>query len=165
MVVPGPFEQFALSPDGTWGIAIERDGFQPLPGPGRAVRFDLVRGRTEVLEHGNDVVAIALDAGGTLVATSSVDRTVRVSRASGGPSHLLLGADGTIDSLSFSPDSRWLAVGTADKTVVLLEGDRRVVSHTLSGHQDYVQAVALSPDGKLLASGSRDRNIRIWKAP
>ena len=109
VVVPLPIDQFALGPDGKWGVAIERDRFQPQPGPGRAVRFDLVRGSTEVLEHGDDVIAIALDPGGTLVATSSADRTVRVSRVSGGPPHLLLGAEGAIYSLAFSPDSRWLA--------------------------------------------------------
>ena len=96
VVVPLPIDQFALGPDGKWGVAIERDRFQPQPGPGRAVRFDLVRGSTEVLEHGDDVIAIALDPGGTLVATSSADRTVRVSRVSGGPPHLLLGAEGAI---------------------------------------------------------------------
>ena len=109
VVVPLPIDQFALGPDGKWGVAIERDRFQPQPGPGRAVRFDLERGSTEVLEHGDDVIAIALDPGGTLVATSSADRTVRVSRVSGGPPHLLLGAEGAVDSLAFSPDSRWLA--------------------------------------------------------
>ena len=56
-----------------------------------------------------DVIAIALDPGGRLVATSSADRTVRVSRASGGPPHLLLGAEGATYSLAFSADSRWLA--------------------------------------------------------
>ena len=109
VVVPVPIDQFALGPDGTWGVAIQRDRFQPQPGPGRALRFDLVRGSTEVFEHGGDVIAIALDPGGRLVATSSADRTVRVSRVSGGLPHLLLGAEGAIYSLAFSPDSHWLA--------------------------------------------------------
>jgi WD40 repeat protein/predicted Ser/Thr protein kinase len=109
VVVPRPIDQFALGPDGTWGVAIERDRFHPQAGPGRAVRFDLVRGSTENLEHGDGVIAIALDAGGALVATISVDRTVRVSPVSGGPPHLLLGAEGAISSIAFSPDSRWLA--------------------------------------------------------
>jgi WD40 repeat protein len=44
-----------------------------------------------------------------LTATISADRTVRVSPVSGGPPHLLLGAEGAINSIAFSPDSRWLA--------------------------------------------------------
>jgi WD40 repeat protein len=109
VVVPRPIDQFALGPDTTWGVAIERDRFQPLPGPGRAVRFDIARGSTEDLGHGDGVIAVALDAGGTLTATISADRTVRVSPVSGGPPHLLLGAEGAINSIAFSPDSRWLA--------------------------------------------------------
>ena len=109
VVVPRPIDQFALGPDGSWGVAVQRDQVEPQNAPSHAVRFDLVRGTTEVLEHGDDVIAIALDPGGRLVATSSADRTVRVSRVSGGPPHLLLGAEGAISSVAFSPDSRWLA--------------------------------------------------------
>ncbi len=88
-----------------------RAGSLPSRNPRPAARSGSTScvGRTEVLEHGDDVIAIALDPGGTLVATSSADRTVRVSRVSGGPPHLLLGAEGAIYSLAFSPDSRWLA--------------------------------------------------------
>jgi WD40 repeat protein len=108
-LLPPPIDQFVLGPDGNWGVAVQGDSTQAQRPPSRALRFDLVRGTTELLEHGDDVVAIALDRSGTLVATSNADRTVRVSRVSGGPPHLLLGAEGVIDSLTFSPDGRWVA--------------------------------------------------------
>jgi WD40 repeat protein len=90
-------------------VAVRRERSQSQTARSHALRFDLVRGSTESLEHGDDVIAIALDPGGRLVATSNADRTIRVSRVSGGPPHLLLGAEGAIYSLAFSPDSRWLA--------------------------------------------------------
>jgi WD40 repeat protein len=109
VLVPPPIDQFAVAPDGKWGVAIQGSRAQPQPGPRRAIRFDLVRGSTQVLEHGDAVTAIALDPGGRLVATGSADSTLRVSPVSGGPPHLLLGAEMAISSVTFSPDSRWLA--------------------------------------------------------
>ena len=109
VVVPSRLGQFALGPDGRWGVAVKRDRPEPEPQQGLAVKFDVVRGTTQDLDHGTDVSAIALDARGSLVATGGADGTIRVSPVSGGPAHLLLGAEGAIYSLAFSPDSRWLA--------------------------------------------------------
>ena len=109
VIVPSPLGRFALSADGRWGVAVKRDRPEAEQRRGRAVRFDVVRGTTEDLDHGTDVSAIALDARGSLVATGGTDGTIRVSPVSGGPPHLLLGAEGAIYSLAFSRDSRWLA--------------------------------------------------------
>ena len=109
VVVASPLRQFALGPDGRRGVAVKRDDLQAEPRQVGAVRFDVVGGTTEDLDHGTNVTAIALDASGSMVATGDANGTIRVSLVSGGPPHLLLGAEGAIYSLAFSPDSRWLA--------------------------------------------------------
>ena len=71
--------------------------------------------------------------------------------------------DGTVRSVAFSPDGKWVAAG-GDRSARLFDaatGDRL---QTLKGHAGEVNAVAFSPDGGLLASGSRDKTVRVWEA-
>jgi WD40 repeat protein len=59
-----------------------------------------------------------------------------------------------VNSVSFSPDGKFLASGEWDKTVKVWEvGSWREVA-TLRGHGGICVSVSFSPDGKFLASGS-----------
>ena len=107
----------AVSRDGR--VVVAREGTEERP-RGATFRIDVDQGTAEPLPaHGNDVVEVALDPSGTLVATGSTDGTVRVGRVSGGEPHILFGQTGWIRSLAFSPDGRWLvASGDAPKIYI-----------------------------------------------
>jgi WD40 repeat protein len=109
VVLQPPIGPFAVAPGGRFGVAMRHDRLDSASESREAVRFDLERGTVEVLPHGTDVGAIALDPTGSLVATGASDGSIRVSRVSGEAPHLLLGQAGSIYSLAFSPDGKKLA--------------------------------------------------------
>ncbi|NMB75033.1 MAG: protein kinase [Myxococcales bacterium] len=70
------------------------------------------------------------------------------------------GHQGFGSCLSFSPDGRWLASGSADQTVRLLDVARGQFSHVLQ-HPAYVTELAFSPDGSLI-TGCFDGSLRRY---
>jgi WD40 repeat protein len=63
---------------------------------------------------------------------------------------------------SFSPDGKYLALGSMDGTVILWDVIQREQVAALNGHKWAVLSVAFSPDGKYLASGSMDDTVILW---
>jgi WD40 repeat protein len=64
--------------------------------------------------------------------------------------------------LAFSPDNRWLAIGTPRGSVQLWDVEEGRILADVRGHQSTVGCFAFRPDAKALASGSSDRSIVIW---
>jgi WD40 repeat protein len=75
----------------------------------------------------------------------------------------LEGHSNDVNSVSFSPDGKFLASGSRDKTIKIWEVGSWELIKTLEGHSGSVYSVSFSPDGKFLASGSRDETIKIWE--
>jgi WD40 repeat protein len=73
-----------------------------------------------------------------------------------------LGHSGNVESVAFSPDDKYLASGSKDKTVKLWSVESQKEITTLQGHSSSVKSVAFSPDGKYLASGSDDKTVKLW---
>jgi hypothetical protein len=78
-------------------------------------------------------------------------------------SHVLLsGGQGNL-SLAISQNGRWLAIGTENGTIQILDlsnpGTKPV---QLKGHQGVVYAVAFSKDGQQLFSSGADKKILLW---
>jgi WD40 repeat protein len=66
---------------------------------------------------------------------------------------------------SFSPDSRFLAIGmpaTSGRVVNIWDLHSNTVTMTLKGHEMTVTAAKFSPDGSALITGSSDKTVRVW---
>jgi serine/threonine protein kinase len=68
---------------------------------------------------------------------------------------------GSVRSITFSPDGRFLASGGEDNKVSVREtGNWR--EQAILEHGGHVLSVAFSPDGRFLASGCRDGKVTVW---
>src|SRR5262249_42966428 len=64
-----------------------------------------------------------------------------------------------LNSLTYSPDGRWLVIGPV--VIDAVTGERK---RTLSGFRTAVASVAYSPDRRSLALATQDKALRIWDA-
>ncbi len=77
----------------------------------------------------------------------------------------LRGHGGKIISVAVSPDSRWLASGSVDRTAYLWDlksADPSATPTVLRGHESHVSAVEFTRDRQWLVTGSSDSTVRLW---
>ncbi len=74
----------------------------------------------------------------------------------------LTGHSDSVQSVVYSPDGRYLASGSRDKTIKIWEVATGKELRTLTGHSSWVSSVVYSPDGRYLASGNGDNTIKVW---
>ncbi|HWE62212.1 MAG TPA: tetratricopeptide repeat protein, partial [Chloroflexota bacterium] len=115
--------------------------------------------------HAGPVIGVALSADGHIVASASLDRTIRLWAAEGG--HLLAtleGHTGQVQNVALSGDGRLVASASFDRTVKLWAAESGQLLATLEGQSGPILGVALNEDGRLLASGGDDMAVTLWEA-
>jgi WD40 repeat protein len=69
-----------------------------------------------------------------------------------------------ISAIAISPNGKWLAVASEDKTVSIWNLGTGVYHGCLTGHTDRIPALAWHPDSNYLVSAGWDTTARVWDA-
>lgn len=107
---------------------------------------------------------VAIDKSSGLVAVGGGDSRVHVYSRGAGAAGAELAHLGPVTDARFSPDSRYLVAGDANRKLILYSTDEFKLAHNKEWgfHTARVNCVAWSPDSKRVASGSLDTTIIVW---
>lgn len=144
----GPVNWATFSPDGKT-IASAHDETAQLWDVATGMPVSVLTGHTDTVNQ------VTFSHRGDKIATVSADQTVHLW-ASGSWK-----APKALNSVAFSLDDQWLAVGAADSNIYLWNPTTTEII-TLTGHTKEVRSVIFSPDGTLLASAGFDQKILLW---
>jgi WD40 repeat protein/GTPase SAR1 family protein len=103
-----------------------------------------------------------------MLAVGADEYTVYVLDGRTGETWRTLDVDAAVSCLAFSPDGRYLAVGTFSNPqpyIQIWDLRRERMARVLRGHSGSITSLAWWPDAEenhLLASGSMDFTVRIW---
>jgi WD40 repeat protein len=122
---------------------------------------------TTLQGHKDKVLSVQFSRDGKLLASGGGenDKTVIIWNLAARNSLVLKGhADwfGGIHSVQISPNQKFVASGSKDKTIKIWKLKDGQEEKTLSDHTDHVNAVSISPNNQLLASGSDDKTFKLW---
>jgi len=154
----GPGWKSAFSPDDQYFVALDAEGsgqLRHLPTK-RDTRIDL-----------KQVTGTAFSPDGQLLAAVSVLGMGQLyDTATGRKKATLQGFLQGAHSVSFSPDSQRLAIGSnGNEAIKLWDAESLQELLTLKGEGSMFNSVTFSPDSNVLASSNSRGILHIWRAP
>jgi WD40 repeat protein len=151
-------QRFALAPDASWLATVDKDGV-----PLGVQLWDAKTGaRRTTIATDKIILSLAASPAGDLLAIGR-NKVQLLEPLTGKlvadlPMHVF-----PVTALAFSPDGRYLAVGTSG-AIHLWDVEKRSLLRTTRGFERIIQTLAFSPDGRLLAGGTVDGQVWVWDA-
>ena len=154
----------AFSPNGRHLVTSHTDGVFRLWDAGRLT--ELQEGKV-ISRNGNTFFLPSFSHDSRLLAMGDFEGHIVLHPVEEGAERVLIeNAHGrSIKGSAFSPDGRFLATGSGDRTVRLWDVVTGEAVKTFFGHKGEIHCLAFSPDSSQLASSSYDRTVKIWAVP
>jgi len=155
----GYFHNILFNPQGDRILGIESHPKHQM------VLWDRASGERLALLQGHEhhIQASEFSHDGSLIASCSHDRTVRIWDGRTGAAKAAWEAHRQrVLTLAFHEDGTRLVTGSRDQTVRLWEIPGGTALGILNGHSADVSVVRFSADGRSIISGSEDGTFRIW---
>ncbi len=111
--------------------------------------------------HTEHVWEVKFSPDGALLASASVDGTVKIWKKDGEVVQNLKHPIG-VTAVEFSPDGRYVASGSYDTKIRLWNVPDGALVKTFEGHSGANWSVAFSPNGKIIASSGEDAVVKFW---
>ncbi|MBY0459910.1 MAG: WD40 repeat domain-containing protein, partial [Gemmataceae bacterium] len=156
----------AFSPDSGSVFTAGEDGKARLtagPNPDGTGATNTATKLREFTGHDKGITGLALTADGKVMATSGVDKTVRVWDVVG--NRQLRSFQGHMDeatAVAVRADGRQVASGSKDGAIRVWDLNATDDHRALLDAKESLWAVAVSPDGKRVAAGGADKKIRVY---
>lgn len=145
-----------ISPDGRWlALAQEED-------TNRAILYNLETGKRILIGYAAGVLDVAFSPNSSLMVAAIKSGDLVISDVSTGEFLYALWVESEARSVDFSPDGRYLAVGTQNKTLIFDVETRDAVAALFQ--VGLIRALAYSPDGRWLVTSSQKGTTLVWDA-
>jgi serine/threonine protein kinase len=129
------------------------------------VDLDQAAPRLSLRAHGEAVTAVARSEDGGLIATGSIDRSVKLwDAATGDLAATLRGHTEAVSAVVFLPGDFLLASAGFDATVRFWDLFDEKLRDTFPATAGFLTSLAVSPDGSALAAGTDLPRVELWKA-
>ena len=115
-----------------------------------------------VYAHDAAIDAVVFSPDGVRLASSDVDRSIKLIELGSGRVRTLAGHDMEVYDLAFSADGRLLASASEDRTARVWDVASGTALRVLRGHEHGVTSVGFTRDGKALFTAGPDHTIRLW---
>jgi WD40 repeat protein len=110
------------------------------------------------------VTAVAFSPDGQHLASSGLDKIVRVWDMRDQKERPLPGHEAGVNSVAYHPNGNSLATAGEDGLVILWDVAAGKEVRRIPAHRDALQSVRFSRDGRRLATASRDGTVKCWDA-
>jgi len=113
------YVKMSASNDTRFFLTIEQKRAGHYPGSNLTLHDRQLGTSRGITTHGQNIRFVNIDQSGTIIVTCTPEGVIRVGPADGSEPHFLFGHENEVNTITISPDGRWIASGDDDGKILL----------------------------------------------